>query len=122
MPFGTTRERGARASPEVHMIAGDNPQSLLVRRKLTRALADAVRAQLQEYLTTLAPLFRPHTVFGDHIQGGHKESTKRADQALKDLIALYEKVAPARPFNLRRELTPPFAFSNVGLEITPVDY
>jgi hypothetical protein len=100
----------------------DSIQSLLVLRKLTRAISDAVRAQISEHLTTLAPLFRPQTVLGDHIVGGVKESTRRAEQVLKDVLALYETVAPGKPFNLRRELAPPFNFSSGGLEITPVDY
>jgi len=100
----------------------DSIQSLLVLRKLTRAIADAVRSQIVDYLTTLTPLFRPQTVLGDHILGGVKESTKRADQALKEVQALYEAVAPGRPFNLRRELTTPFNVAPAGLEITPVDY
>jgi len=104
------------------MSHSDNVQSLLRLRKLTRAIADAVRSQITEYLTTLTPLFRPHNVLGDHIVGGVKESTRRADQALKEVQALYEAVAPTRPFNLRRELTPPFNIPPASLEITPVDY
>jgi hypothetical protein len=100
----------------------DNIQSLLALRKLTRAIADAVRTQIADHLTTLTPLFRPQAVLGDHIAGGVKESTRRADQALKDVQTLYETVAPAKPFNLRRELAPPFNFAPTGLEITPVDY
>lgn len=100
----------------------DSIQSLLVLRKLTRAISDAVRTQISEHLATLTPLFRPQTVLGDHILGGVKESTRRAEQALKEVQSLYEAIAPAKPFNLRRELTPPFNFANVGLDITPVDY
>ena len=100
----------------------DNIQSLLVLRKLTRAIADVVRTQITDHLTTLAPLFRPQTVLGDHISGGVKESTRKAEQAFKELQALYDAVAPARPFNLRRELSTPFNFAPAGLEITPVDY
>ena len=104
------------------MADRDGTQSLLVLRKLTRAIADAVRAEVTSHLTTLAPLLRPQTVLGDFILGGVKENTRRAEQALKDVQALYESVAPAKPFNLRRELTTPFNFTNPGLEITPVDY
>jgi hypothetical protein len=100
----------------------DSIQSLLVLRKLTRAIADAVRAQMTEHLATLTPLLRPQLVLGEYIQGGPKESSRKADEALKELQALYETVAPAQPLNLRRELTPPFNVSNVSLEITPVDY
>ncbi len=104
------------------MNGRESIQSLLVLRKLTRAITEAVRAQMTEYLVTLAPLLRPKLVLGDHIQGGSKESTKRADKAFKDLQALYEVVASTAPFNLPRELTPPLVFPDAGLEITPVDY
>ena len=104
------------------MTERDSIQSLLALRKLTRAIADAVRTQISEHIATTAPLFRPNTVLGDHIVGGIKESTRRADQALKEVQALHEAVSPAKPFNLRRELTVPINFSAAGLEITPVDY
>jgi hypothetical protein len=100
----------------------DNIQSLLTLRKLTRAIADAIRTQINDHLTTLAPLFRPHLVLGDHIVSGIKESTRRADQALKQVQALHDAVLPTKPFNLRRELTVPINFASAGMEITPVDY
>ena len=104
------------------MNARDSIQALLVRRKLTRAIADVARAQVTEYLTTLAPLLRPKTVLGDYIQGGSKEPNHKAEKLFKELQALYEKAAPAKPYSLTRELAPPFALSNVGLEITPLEY
>ena len=104
------------------MSGRDGIQSLLTRRKLTRAIADSVRAQVSEYLTTLTPLFRPHAVFGDHVEGGQKGSTRRADQALKEVQTQYEAIAPTKPFNLRRDLSIPFSIPNTALEITPVDY
>lgn len=100
----------------------DNIQSLLALRKLTRAIADVVRVQMTEYLTTLTPLLRPKTVLGDYIQGGQKEPNHKADRLFKELQALYDKVAPLKPFTLTRELTPPFNLGGVGLEITPLDY
>lgn len=100
----------------------ENVQSLLALRKLTRAIADAVRTQITEHLATMTPLFRPHTVLGDHIIGGVKESTRRAEQAFKDVQSLHDAIAPAKPYNLRRELTTPINFAPAGLEITPVDY
>ena len=104
------------------MNGRDTVKSLLLLRKLTRAIAEAARAQLTEYLTTLTPLLQPQIVFGDYIQGAHKELGPKAEQAFKELKALYEAVSPAKPLNLRRELSPPFSFSNQTLEITPVDY
>ena len=96
--------------------------SLLVRRKLTRTIGEIVREHLATHLTTLTPLLRPEAIFSDYIQGIVKQPSRRADEALKELQALYDAVAPKQPLNLRRELTPPFDFSNVSLEITPVDY
>jgi hypothetical protein len=104
------------------MNGRDGVQSLLVLRKLTRAITDAVRVQMTEYLKTLTPLLRPKAVLGDYVQGGPKEPSRKSDKAFGDLQALYETVAVAKPYNLPRELTPPLSFTSVGLEITPLDY
>jgi hypothetical protein len=104
------------------MSERESISSLLVLRKLTREIAEAVRTQLQDYLTTLAPLLRPETVFGEHIEGNRREATQRPAQALKELQALYDQISPAQPLNLRRELTPPFPFGGLGVELAPVDY
>jgi hypothetical protein len=100
----------------------DNIQSLLTLRKLTRAITDVVRVQMSDCLKTLTPLFRPQAVLGEYVQGGHKEATRRADKAFKELQTLYEAIAPTKPFFLQRELNPPLDFPRVGLEITPLDY
>jgi hypothetical protein len=104
------------------MNGRDGVQSLLVLRKLTRAITDAVRVLMTEHLKTLAPLLRPKAVLGEYIQGGPKEPSRKADKAFADLQALYAAVAAAKPYNLPRELTPPLSFTSVGLEITPLDY
>ena len=104
------------------MSGRDSIQSVLVLRKLTRAIADAVRVQMNEYLVGLMPLFQPKAMLGDYISGGAKEPNHRADKALKELLALYEKVAPTKPFNLHREISPPFNLANLSLETTPFDY
>jgi hypothetical protein len=103
------------------MDGRDSTQSLLVLRKLTRAIADVVRAQMTEHLAVLAPLLRPKMVLGDHVEDGTKESTRRSDKAFTELQALYEKMSTAKPFNLPRELTLPLRLVGSGLEITPVD-
>jgi hypothetical protein len=103
------------------MDGRDSTPSLLVLRKLTRAIADIVRPQMTEYLATVAPLLRPKMVLGDYVEGGSKESARRSDKAFKELQALYEQVATTKPFNLPRELGVPLRLSGTGLEITPVD-
>jgi len=103
------------------MSGRDSTQSLLVLRKLTRAIGDSVRAQMTEYLATLAPLLRPKMVLGDYVDDGSKESTRRSDKAYKELQALYETVAATKPYNLSRELSLPMRIPGIGLEITPVD-
>jgi hypothetical protein len=97
-------------------------QSLLVLRKLTRAIADLVRGQMTEHLATVAPLLHPRMVLGDYVQGGSKESTRKTEKAFQELQALYAAVAGSKPFTLPRELTPPFDVGPCSLEITPVDY
>lgn len=104
------------------MDGRDGIQSLLVRRKLTRAIADLARAQMLEYLAVLAPLLRPRTVLGDFIHGSSKEGAPRAEKAYKELQASYAAIAPSRPFSLGGELTPPLSFAGNALDITPVDY
>ena len=63
------------------MNGRDSVQSLLVLRKLTRAITDAVRVQMTEYLKTLTPLLRPKAVLGDYVQGGPKEPSRKSDKA-----------------------------------------
>lgn len=105
------------------MSERESVQSLLVHRKLTRAIAEAVRGRMTEYLATLAPLLQPKVVLGDYVHGGSKESTRRADKAFKELQTIYESVAATKPYNLPRELTPPLTFNGgASLEIAPVDY
>jgi hypothetical protein len=102
--------------------AGANIPSLLVLRKLTRAISTTLRTQLTEHLTALTPVLRPEMVFGKYIQGGQRDWIVKSDQALKELRTLYDRVAPANPFNLRTDLTPPFELGGMSLELTPVEY
>lgn len=104
------------------MNGQDNIQALLALRKLTRAVADALRSQMVEYLATLTPLLRPKAVLGDYVSGGVKEPARRADKAFKDLQALYETVATGKPFNLPRELKPPIDVPGLTLEVSPFEY
>ncbi|HEY2433438.1 MAG TPA: hypothetical protein VGI12_12255, partial [Vicinamibacterales bacterium] len=103
------------------MDGRDSIQSLLVLRKLTRAIADVARAQMTEHLATLAPLLRPKMVLGDYVEDGTKEATRRSEKAYKELQALYDSVAATKPFNLPRELPSPIRLAGSGLEITAVE-
>jgi hypothetical protein len=91
-------------------------------RRLTRAVADFLSEQLTAYLSTLAPLFRPRRVLGEHIRGAEKEPMKGADRAFREMQALFDSVARAQPFTLNRELKSPVDVSSVTLEIHPVEY
>lgn len=104
------------------MNGRDNIQSLLALRKLTRAITEALRVEMTGYLATLTPLLLPANVLGDYVQGGSKELARKAEKAFKQLQTLHDSVAPAKPFNLSRELSPPLSLSTEGLEITPFDY
>ena len=104
------------------MNGRDSIQSLLVLRKLTRAIADVVRTQMTDYLSTLTPLLKPSALLGDYIQGGSKENTRKAEKVYKEVQALYEAIAPTKPFSLPRELSTPLNFPAATLEITPVEY
>ena len=83
------------------MDGRDSVQSLLVLRKLTRAITDVVRVQMTEYLKTLSPLLRPKAILGDYVQGGPKEPTRKADKAFSDLQALYDWVLWVSPHYIR---------------------
>lgn len=104
------------------MEEGYDIQRLLVLRKLTRAVADLLRASMREYLSTLAPLVRPRAVLGDYVQSNTRETSKIADSAFKELQAVYETVARAAPFNLSGELKPPVEIISTALEMTPMEY
>lgn len=104
------------------MSGSDSTQSLLARRKLTRAIGDAMRGTMAEYLAVVTPLLKPTAVLGEYMHGGQREPNRKAERAYKELQALYEAVATVAPFNLPRELRPPINLGTATLEITPVDY
>ena len=95
---------------------------LLVLRKVTRAIADLLRGQLRDYLTTVVPLFRPKTVFGDYVGSPTRENVPGGEKAFQELQSLYEAVAGGKPFNLPKELNPPVEILTSVLEITPLEY
>ena len=104
------------------MMADYSTQRMLTLRRITRSMADVLRQQLKEYLSTVSPLLRPKSVFGDYVQGGAKELVRGADVAFKELQALYEVAASTKPFDFPRELKPPIEILSSALEITPLEY
>jgi hypothetical protein len=100
----------------------DSIESLLALRKVTRAIADAVREQMKGYLSTLSPLLRPRLVFGDYVQGTTKETAKHADTAYKEFVALHDQLLGAKPFSLRTPLNPPLRIASTGLDVSPLEY
>jgi hypothetical protein len=94
---------------------------MLGLRKLTRAVADLLRGQLLEYLGALAPLLRPKSVLGGFVDE-RKEPIRGADAAFRELVAIFEAVAAAKPFNLPKELQPPLPVAMSALELTPLEY
>lgn len=105
------------------MEEGYSIQRLLALRKLTVAISKLLGEQVREYLTTLAPLLRPKTVFGDYIQSSVKEPSRAgAEKAFRELQSLYERIAGAKPFNLPTELKPPIEIVSTALEFTPLEY
>src|SRR5262245_19680536 len=91
-------------------------------RRLTRSVADLLTEQVTAHLSTLAPLFRPRRVLGEHIRGAEKEPMKGADLAFREAQALFDTVARAQPYTLARDLKSPVDVSSVSLEIHPVEY
>jgi hypothetical protein len=96
-------------------------QRLLVLRKLTRAVADLLRGQLKEYVTTLTPLLRPRAVFGEHIQST-RETVPGQDKALADLQNTYKSLANTKQFNLPKELKTPLELLSASPELSPTVY
>jgi hypothetical protein len=103
----------------------DNTQStktLLVQRKLTRAVGQVLSEQMDSYVATLAPLFRPKLMLGVHVQGIGGDLARSADQAFKELQGLYAKIATAQPFLLPPDLESPVMQMMTSLELAPWEY
>ena len=70
-----------------------NTQKLIELRKVTRSVADLMKGELKQVLTTLMPLFQPRTLHGHYVQGAGKEPVRGADRVFKELLNAYEGVA-----------------------------
>lgn len=97
-------------------------QRLLTLRKLTRGVADLLRAQMKDYLSTLAPLFRPRHVLGNYVGSGAYEASRTGEKAFRELQELYQTIAQSKIYRLPGELKTPLEVINPQLEMTPVEY
>src|SRR5260370_15203347 len=95
---------------------------LLELRKSTRAIADLPRTQMREYLSTLAPLFRPRSVLGNYAEGGAYEASITGEKPFKELQELYQTIATSKLYRLPTEFKTPLEVINTQLEMTPVEY
>src|SRR5437773_11465612 len=93
-------------------------QRLLELRKFTRAIADLLRTQMREYLSTLAPLFRPRNVLGNYAEGGAYEALRTGEKASKDLQELYQTIADSKSYLLPSEFNSPLDVINTVLKMS----
>lgn len=96
--------------------------SLLRLRKLTRAVGDYFRNELNSQLRSLQPLFKPTNVLGEYVRNAPKQTLKTADASLKELRSLYMRVGHSKPFHFEDELQPPIDLFGSAAELTPVSY
>jgi hypothetical protein len=104
------------------MDEGFDLQKLRSLRKLTRAIAESLRSELKDHLSTVTLLLRPRTVLGDFVEGSTRGEVKGSDVAFRDLRSRYEAVAGGRPFGLSKELNPPIEILSSGIELVPLEY
>jgi hypothetical protein len=97
-------------------------QQLLALRKATRSIADFLRSQMKEYLSTLAPLFSPRHVLGNYAARGTYEASSVGEKAFKELQELYQTIAQSKLYQLPSELKTPLEVISTQLEMTPVEY
>jgi hypothetical protein len=97
-------------------------QRLMALRRSTRAIADLLRAQMKDYLSTLSPLFHPRNVLGSYAEGGTYEAARTGERPFKELRDLYQTIAVSKKYSLPSEFRSPLEVINTNLEMTPVEY
>jgi hypothetical protein len=101
---------------------GWSTKRLIVLRRVTRAVADHLQGQLKDYLSALAPLFRPAGILGEYVQGGEKGMSSVTLKAFQELQNVYGVAAGSNPFSLPKDLKPPLEIVRSALELTKMDY
>lgn len=97
-------------------------ERLLALRKSTRAIAELLRNPMKEYLSTLAPLFRPRNVLGNYAEGGAYEASRTGEKAFNELKQLYQKIAQSKLYQLPSDFKTPLEVINTQLEMMPFEY
>ncbi|HWD30468.1 hypothetical protein ACIKP7_05545 [Pseudomonas caricapapayae] len=97
-------------------------EALIKLRSQTRAISDALKAQASDYLSTLALLIRPQTLFGEYLQGAQRSSGRETQHHFKELIELYDRIGSASPFQLVSELEVPLNLISTTPELFPLEY
>jgi hypothetical protein len=95
---------------------------LIELRKLTRSVSEWIETQLKAYLSTLAPLFSPMPILGEHIRGGAKSSIKGTEKSFHELKNHFLSIAKQKPFSLETELSTPLDIFAATPALTPVTY
>ncbi|HXD33131.1 MAG TPA: hypothetical protein VN643_18560 [Pyrinomonadaceae bacterium] len=104
------------------MKEGYTTDRLLALRRLTRAMADLLRGQMKEYISTLAPLMHPKAVLGNYVGSSAYEVSRTGERAINELREQYQAVVKSRVFNLPADFSTPLDLINPQLEMNPVDY
>jgi hypothetical protein len=94
---------------------------MIALRKLTRAVAGCLTAQLREHLEAIGPQLRPRAVLGDYVESV-RDQVRGGEAAFKDLQTLYEKVGGPRKFDFAQTLERPLELGASTVEIAPVEY
>ena len=104
------------------MAAEYSTQQLLALRKATRAIAELLRGQMKDYVSTLAPLFSPRNVLGNYAERGAYQASHTGEKAYSELHELYQKIGQSKLYQLPSELKTPLEVISTQLEMTPVEY
>ncbi|HEY7575110.1 MAG TPA: hypothetical protein VIB08_08100 [Thermoanaerobaculia bacterium] len=104
------------------MAETDRTQKLLELRKITRHVAELLRADLKQALGTLMPMLQPRTLLGHYVQGASKDPARGGDRVFKEVLVAWEAVAGTPPFSLPRDLKPPLPVDSHALEFAPFEY
>lgn len=97
-------------------------ERLLVLRKLTRAIADLLRGQLKDHISTLAPLMHPKSVLGNYVGSQAHEVSRTGEKAFNELRERYQAIVQSKRFNLPPDFKSPLEVISPQLEMTPVEY